>query len=252
MDGIHGAVAVVTGGSTGIGRAAALKFAEEGASVVVADVNVEEGEETVELIEETGGEAVFVETDVSEEADVGRMVDTAVETFGGLDFAFNNAGIEGETAPTSEQPMSNWNNVIDVNLKGVFNCMQAEIPVMLEHGGGAIVNTASIAGELGFRGLAPYVASKHAVVGLTKTAALEYSTEGVRVNAILPGVIDTPMVQRSAQADQEMMEQVQRATPMGRLGAPEEIGDAAVWLCSEEASFMTGESMTIDGGYVTQ
>ena len=252
MDGIHGAVAVVTGGSTGIGRAAALKFAEEGASVVVADVNVEEGEETVELIEETGGEAVFVETDVSEEADVGRMVDTAVETFGGLDFAFNNAGIEGETAPTSEQPMSNWNNVIDVNLKGVFNCMQAEIPVMLEHGGGAIVNTASIAGELGFRGLAPYVASKHAVVGLTKTAALEYSTEGVRVNAILPGVIDTPMVQRSAQADQEMMEQVQRATPMGRLGAPEEIGDAAVWLCSEEASFMTGESMVIDGGYVTQ
>lgn len=253
MDGIHGSVAVVTGGSTGIGRAAALKFAEEGASVVIGDVNVEEAEKTVSMIEEAGGEATFVETDISEEADVARMVDTAVETYGGLNFAFNNAGIEGESDPMADQTMTNWDRVIDTNLKGVFQCMRAEIPAMLEtSGGGAIVNTSSIAGEVAFPDIAPYVASKHGVVGLTKNAALEYSAQGIRVNAVLPGVIDTPMVDRSRDGDPEMIEQVSAATPIGRIGQPEEIGDAAVWLCSEEASFVTGESMVVDGGYTIQ
>ena len=252
MNGIQDAVAIVTGGSTGIGRAAAHRFAEEGASVVLADVNVDDGEQTVAAITDAGGEATFVETDVSDESDLEAMVQTAVETYGGLDFAFNNAGIEGRNEPVADQPDDNWERVIDVNLKGVFNCMRAEIPAMLESGGGSIVNTASIAGVVGFPGLSPYVASKHGVIGLTKTAAIEFSGDGVRVNAICPGVIETPMVQRSQEDSPEQMEQVKAATPMGRIGQPEEIGDAAVWLCSDDASFVTGESLVIDGGYVTQ
>jgi NAD(P)-dependent dehydrogenase (short-subunit alcohol dehydrogenase family) len=242
-------VAIVTGASTGIGEAAAERFAEEGASVVAADVNVEAGEETVAAIEDAGGEALFVETDVSDQADIEAMVETAVETYGGLDYAFNNAGIEGDNAVLADQSLDNWDEVIDINLKGVFLAMQAEIPAMLADGGGAIVNTSSIAGLVGFPQSSPYVASKHGVLGLTKTAALEYSEQGVRVNAICPGVIETPMV---AASDQAQIEQVTAATPIGRLGVPEEIGDAAVWLCSDEASFVTGESFTIDGGYVTQ
>jgi NAD(P)-dependent dehydrogenase (short-subunit alcohol dehydrogenase family) len=252
MNGIQDAVAIVTGASSGIGRAAAERFAEEGARVVAADVGVEGGEETVRAIRDAGGEATFVETDVSESDDVAEMVNEAVTRYGGLDFAFNNAGIEGENDPTADQPADNWERVIDVNLKGVFLGMQAELSAMLDSGGGAIVNTSSIAGEVGFRGISPYVASKHGVIGLTKTAALEYGTEGVRVNAICPGVIRTPMVERSAEDDPEMIEQVSAATPIGRIGEPEEIGDAAVWLCSDDASFVTGEAMVIDGGYVTQ
>lgn len=251
MDGISDSVAIVTGASTGIGRAAALRFAEEGASVVTADVNVEEGEATVEAIEEMGGDAVFVETDVSDWDDVQAMVDAAVDTYGGLDFAFNNAGIEGANEPTSDQPMDNWEQVINVNLKGVFQSMKAEIPVMLEDGGGSIVNTSSIAGKVGFPEISPYVASKHGVIGLTKTTALEYSEAGVRVNAICPGVIDTPMVDR-ASGDNESVNQAIAATPIGRLGEPEEIGDAAVWLCSDDASFVTGEALVADGGLTSQ
>ncbi|MEF8822255.1 MAG: glucose 1-dehydrogenase [Halovenus sp.] len=251
MNGITDSVAVVTGASTGIGDAAALRFAQEGASVVVADINTEEGNATVEEIEESGGEATFVETDVSDWEDVQAMVDTAVETYGGLDFAFNNAGIEGASDPTGDHPMENWDQVIDINLKGVFQAMKAEIPVMLEDGGGSIVNTSSIAGKVGFPELSPYVASKHGVLGLTKTAALEYSEAGVRVNAIAPGVIDTPMVDRASE-DNENVEQSIAATPLGRLGRPEEIGDAAVWLCSDDASFVTGETLVADGGFVSQ
>lgn len=251
MNGIENTVAIVTGASSGIGRSAALRFAEEGASVVAADVDDEGGMETVSEIEETSGEATFVRTDVSDWSDNEEMVETAVDTYGGLDFAFNNAGIEGENHAASEQPMDNWERVIDVNLKGVFLSMKAEIPVMLEHGGGSIVNTSSIAGVLGFPEISPYVASKHGVIGLTKTAALEYSGEGVRVNAICPGVIDTPMVERSS-GEMDAVDQAIAATPIGRLGAPEEIGDAAVWLCSEDASFVTGEAMVIDGGYASQ
>lgn len=252
MEGVPGSVAVVTGGSTGIGRAAAQRFADEGANVVVADVNVEDAERTVELVEEAGGEATVVETDVSVPEDVEAMVDTAVETYGGLDFAFNNAGIEGQTEATADQPLENWDQVIDVNLKGVFLGMKYELPAMLESGGGVIVNTSSIAGIVGFPRLSPYVASKHGVIGLTKATALEYGGEDVRINAISPGVIETPMIERTADEDPETIEQTKAATPMGRLGDPEEIGDAAVWLCSDDASFVTGETLTIDGGYVTQ
>jgi NAD(P)-dependent dehydrogenase (short-subunit alcohol dehydrogenase family) len=251
MDEIQDAVTIVTGGSSGIGHSAALRFAEEGSNVVVADVDTDDGEETVQEIEEMGGDALFVETDVSDQDDVEAMVETTVDMYGGLDYAFNNAGIEGEASAAHDQPMGNWEQVIDVNLKGVFMGMKAQIPAMLDSGGGAIVNTASIAGVVGFPELSPYVASKHGVIGLTKTAALEYSGEGVRVNAICPGVIDTPMVERSSE-EMDNMDQVIAATPMSRLGAPEEIGDAAVWLCSEDASFVTGEAMVIDGGYTSQ
>ncbi len=252
MNGIHDSVAIVSGGGSGIGRATATRFASEGAQVVVADIDAEGGEETVSQIESDGGEAVFVEVDVMNEEDVERMVDTAVDTFGGLDFAFNNAGIEGAQTPTPEQPMDNWNRVISINLQGVFLAMRAEIPAMLEDGGGAIVNTASVAGILGFPNLSPYVASKHGVIGLTRSAALEFSSDGVRVNAVCPGVIDTPMVARAKEEDPESMEGAMAATPIGRLGEPEEIASAATWLCSDDASFVTGESLVVDGGFSVQ
>ncbi|RCU48350.1 short chain dehydrogenase [Haloplanus salinus] len=252
MNGIRDSVAIVTGASSGIGRAAARRFAEEGARVVAADVDAEGGSETAEAIRDAGGEATFVETDVSDRANVEAMVEAAVDRYGGLDFAFNNAGIEGRNDSLADQADDNWERVIDVNLKGVFLGLQAEIPAMLDDGGGVIVNTSSIAGVVGFQGVSPYVASKHGVIGLTKTAALEYGREGVRVNAISPGVIETPMVERAAAANPEMIEAVSEATPMGRVGDPEEIGDAAVWLCSDDASFVTGETLVVDGGYVSQ
>lgn len=252
MRGIQDSVAIVTGASSGIGRAAAMRFAEEGASVVAADVDVEGGEETVAHIEDAGGEAVFVEADVTVENDVQAVVDTAVDTYGGLDIAFNNAGIEGPNESTTDQTIDGWDQVLDINLRGVFLGMQAEIPAMMESGGGAIVNTASIAGLLGFPNLAPYVASKHGVIGLTKTAAVEFSADGVRVNAICPGVIETPMVARTREEDPEQIEGTIAATPIDRLGQPEEIGSAAVWLASEDASFVTGESLVVDGGFSIQ
>jgi len=252
MNGIRDSVAIVTGASSGIGRAAAMRFAAEGANVVAADVDADGGEATVDMVHEDGGEATFVETDVSDRDDVEAMVAEATERYGGLDFVFNNAGIEGYNDALADQSDDEWERVVDVNLKGVFLGLRAEIPAMIEDGGGAIVNTSSIAGVVGFQGVSPYVASKHGVIGLTKTAALEYARDGVRVNAISPGVIETPMVERASTANPEMIEGVSEATPMGRLGEPEEVGDAAVWLCSADASFVTGETLVIDGGYVSQ
>ncbi|WP_336135448.1 glucose 1-dehydrogenase [Natronomonas amylolytica] len=252
MKGIDGGIALVSGASSGIGRATAQRFAEEGASVVAADIDVDGGEETVSRIESEGGEATFVETDVTDESDLATAVETAVDTYGGLDFAFNNAGIEGDQVGFSEQDNANWNRVLDINLNGVFFAMREEIPAMLESGGGAIVNTSSIAGILGFPNLSPYVASKHGVVGLTKTAAVEFSSDGLRVNAVLPGVIDTPMVARSGEQDPESMEQTVAGIPASRLGQPEEIASAVVWLCSEDASYVTGQPLPVDGGYSIQ
>lgn len=245
-------IALVTGGSSGIGRATALVFAREGARVVVSDIAVTGGEETVQQIKAAGGEAVFVKADVSKAADVEALIKKTVETFGRLDCAFNNAGVEGGVKFTIECTKEEFDRTIAVNLTGVWLCMKYEIQQMLSQGGGAIVNTASAAGLVGFPGLPDYVASKHGVVGLTKTAALEYAKAGIRVNAVCPGVIQTPMIERGAQLAPGFDELALSIEPIGRYGQPSEVGEAVVWLCSDAASFVTGLPMAVDGGVVAQ
>jgi len=250
-----GKVAIVTGAAAGIGRATALAFAQAGANVLVADVNTAGGEETVRLIREAGGTAEFIQVDVTKDEQVAAMVKRAVDLWGGLDYAFNNAGIEGALAPTHEYPEEAWQRVIDINLTGVWRCMRHEIPEMLKRGGGAIVNCASILGLVGFANAPAYTAAKHGVVGLTKAAAQEYAELGLRVNAICPGFIETPMVmERGVQLgkDKAAYAQVASLHPMNRLGKPEEIANAVLWLCSPEASFVTGYPLAVDGGYVSR
>src|SRR5215510_15247821 len=248
---VEGKVALITGGASGIGRATALTFAREGAKLVIADMNADGGQQTVHMITEQGGEAIFVRTDVSQAVEVQALISQAVATYGRLDCAHNNAGISGGgSALTAEYAEERWHQVIAVNLTGVWLCMKYEILQMLSQGIGAIVNTASVAGLIGARGLAAYVASKHGVVGLTKTAALEYAQQGIRVNCVCPGVIQTPMTERVLR-DPARQAQI-TARPMGRVGTPEEIAEAVVWLCSDAASFVTGHTMTVDGGYVAQ
>ncbi len=249
---VDGKIALVTGAGSGIGRATALVFAREGAKVVVADVVVDGGEETVRLIKAAGGEAVFVKADMAKAAEVEAMVQKAVATYGRLDCAHNNAGIEGATGRTADYREEDWNRVISINLTGVWLCMKYEISQMLKQGGGAIVNTASDAGLLGVPQMPAYVASKHGVVGLTKTAALEYAKSGIRVNAVCPGVIKTPMVERITSQRAGRAERMAAAEPVGRMGKPEEIAEAVVWLCSEAASFVTGLPMPVDGGIAAQ
>lgn len=246
-------VALVTGGASGIGRACAQLFAREGASVVVSDVALEGGHETVRLIEEGGGEASFVEVDVSDAAEVEALIGRTVQAHGHLDYAFNNAGIEGSMATnTADYSEEDWDRVIAVNLKGVWLCMKHEIAQMIRQGGGSIVNNSSVEGLVGLEGTSVYAASKHGVVGLTKTAALEYAQSGIRVNAVCPGLIRTPMVERYSGGDPEIEAQFATVEPVGRMGSAEEVGEAVVWLCSEAASFVTGHAMAVDGGYVAR
>ncbi len=244
MRGIEGKTAIVTGAATGIGAASAKRFATEGANVVAADVNVEDGEETVADITADGGEAIFVETDVSEPDDVTAMVQTALDTYGSLELAHNNAGISAESDLVPDMPNERWDRTIAVNQRGVFLCMKAEIPHILEAGGGAITNTASLAGLWAADGASPYVTSKHGVVGLTKTAALEFAADGIRVNALCPGLTATPMT--AGRRDGFGRE----ITAMDRAADPAEQAAMAVWLCSEEASYVTGVPLPVDGGSI--
>ncbi len=248
----EGKVSLVTGGSSGIGRASALAFAKEGAKVVVAARRAAESEETVRMIREAGGEAIFAQADVSRASEVQAVVNKTIKTFGRLDFAFNNAGIEGTPfVPAAEYLEETWDRVIDINLKGMWLCMKYAIPEMLKQKGGAIVNMSSVAGLTGSNiiGVA-YHASKHGVIGLTKAAAIEYARHGIRINAVCPAVIRTPMGERAFSHDPEIEARVTSLHPMGRIGTPEEVASAVVWLCSDAASFITGHALPVDGGFL--
>ena len=249
---LTGKVAIVTGASAGIGRATALAMAHAGAKVVLGDVDLDRGQSLVREIEHKGGHAVFVATDVRDDDAAAHLVATAVRTYGGLDIACNNAGIEGTPAPTAACSPENWERTLAVNLTGVWQCMRHEIPAMLERGGGSIINMASVAGLVGFTTIPAYVASKHGVVGLTKTAALEYAEQGIRVNAVCPGVIDTEMVERFTGGAPEAEAAMVATEPVGRLGRPDEIADAVVWLASDRSSFVTGQAIAVDGGFVAR
>ena len=243
-------VAIVSGGSFGIGRATAIAFAKKGAKVVIADW-VEDAE-TLNAIKVLGGDAIFIKCNVSKTEDVKAMIEKTISTFGHLDYAFNNAGIEGTMSPLQDCTEENFDKTIGVNLKGVWLCMKYEIPEMLKQGKGVIVNCASIAGLVGFPGLPAYVASKHGVIGLTKTSALECAKLGVRVNAVCPGAIKTAMIDRITGKKKEVEDQFAAMEPIGRMGEPEEVAKAVLWLCSDEASFVTGHAMAVDGGWVAQ
>lgn len=248
-----GKVAIVTGGSSGIGKATAIAFGKAGAKVVVAARRDSEGEETVNLIKQAGSEALFVKTDVAEVSQVEALVSKTVETYGRLDFAFNNAGFLGGNAPLHEQSLEQFDQLIAVNVRGLFLCMKYEIVQMLRTGGGVIVNNSSMGGLIAFPGIGPYHASKHAVMGLTKSAALDYAKLGIRINAVNPGIIDTDIMSRVIEkmGDAESAsQQFTTMVPMGRMGKPEEIASTVLFLCSEAASYITGQSLVVDGGYI--
>jgi NAD(P)-dependent dehydrogenase (short-subunit alcohol dehydrogenase family) len=248
-----GKVAFVTGGANGIGRAAALAFAREGASVAVADVSEEGNRETARMIEELGGRALAVRCDVTKVADVKEALDKTIEAFGRLDFAFNNAGVEPrKPAATAEYEEEEWDRILDINLRGVFLCMKHEIPLILKQGGGAIVNTSSGAGVIGIKGSPAYTAAKHGVIGLTRAASLDYAAQNIRINAVCPGYIDTPMMDRFTGGTPEGRAKVIAEEPIGRMGKPEEIAAAVLWLCSNTAAFVVGHALVIDGGQTIQ
>lgn len=250
MASLAGKVALVTGGTGGIGRATALAFAQEGAAVVVAGRRAEQGAETVRLIAAAGGQSLFARTDVSREAEVKALVDATVKAYGRLDYAFNNAGIEQDPTPLPQQTEATFDQVMAINVKGVWACLKYQVPAMLQMGGGAIVNNASIAGLVGMAGVDIYCASKHAVIGLTKCTALAYAKNKVRVNAVCPGAVETDMFERFVEGRDAMRDAVLRLHPIGRAGQPREVADAVVWLCSDKASFITGQALAVDGGFV--
>ena len=250
MGKLEGKVAIVTGAASGIGRASALLFGEERAKVIVADWDEAKGEQVAREVKGKGGEAKFVKVDVSRAEDVQMMVNTAVESYGRLDVLFNNAGVEGEQAPTADCTLENFDRVIAINLRGVFLGMKYGIAAMLKTGGGSIINNASVAGLVGFMGIPAYCASKGGVIQLTKTAALEYAKERVRVNVICPGVIWTPMVERFSAAGEEVREALEAMEPVGRFGTAEEVARLALFLASDDSSFCTGAPFVVDGGFV--
>jgi NAD(P)-dependent dehydrogenase (short-subunit alcohol dehydrogenase family) len=249
---LQGKIALVTGGGSGIGRATAMRLAKDGAKIMIADYIAEGGERTVRMIKEAGGDANFVQADVSLTQQVQTMVNKTVETYGRIDCAFNNAGIEGRMADTVECSEEVFDRTIAINLKGVWLCMKYELPQMLKQGGGSIVNTASVAGLVGFERLPAYNASKHGVVGLTRTAALEYATKNIRVNCVCPGVIRTPMVERLLDTRGFTEQELNAGEPIGRMGKAEEIAEGVAWLLSDASSFVTGHPMVIDGGWVAR
>ena len=245
-----GKVALVTGGNAGIGKSAAMQFAREGASVVIAARRVDAGEETVAEIRDAGGDAAFVRTDVSKIADVRNMVNTAVETYGRLDYAFNNAGIVLDRGRTHEHTVEDWDQTIDINLKGLWLCVKYEVEVMLEQGGGAIVNDASTSGLLGGMNRMAYRVSKAGVNMITKVAAIEYAKQGIRVNCVCPGTIHTAILDRMIAESPGLLERASAAEEMGRVGQPDEVAEAVIWLCSDTSSFVNGHIMPIDGGFM--
>jgi NAD(P)-dependent dehydrogenase (short-subunit alcohol dehydrogenase family) len=245
----NGKVALITGAGSGIGRATVVAFAREGAKIVVVDLNEAKGEETAALARAENTDAIFVRANVAQRADVEAMVHAAVDQYGRLDIAHNNAGIPGVQAPLADYPEEAWDEVIAINLKGVWLSMKYELQYMTAHGGGVIVNTSSAAAGLkGSRNVSAYVASKHGIIGITKAAALEYARSNVRVNAICPGTIHTAMIDRFAHSDERILEQYAEGEPVGRLGTPEEVASAVLWLCSDGAGFVTGATLTVDGG----
>jgi NAD(P)-dependent dehydrogenase (short-subunit alcohol dehydrogenase family) len=247
---LEGKVGLVTGGTSGIGRETAVLFAKAGAKVVVAGRREVQGNETIEIVRAAGGDALFVKSDISKAADVETLIQKVVERFGRLDIAFNNAGVEGVQAPIVRQSEEDWDRTIAINLKGVWLSLKYEIRQMLKQGGGgAIVNMASIIGLIGTAGVAAYSASKHGVIGLTKTAALENAKSGIRINAVCPGFTETPMADRIFRAP-TVRKYVANCHPIGRFGRPAEIAEAVVWMCSDRASFMTGQSLVLDGGFL--
>ena len=245
-------VAIITGGSSGIGRATAVALAKDGVKVTIAARRATEGEETVQLVKEAGSEAIFVRTDVTKEDDVKSLVEKTVKVYGRLDYAFNNAGIEEMMTPFVEQTSDTYDQIMNVNVKGIWLSMKHEIPEMIRSGGGAIVNNSSIAGVMGFPQMPIYIASKHAVLGLTKSAALEYSKSGIRINAVAPGAVETDMAKRVVEDNKQFLETVKSMHPIGRIAEPEEIANAVAWLLSDKASFVLGHTLLIDGGMVSR
>jgi NAD(P)-dependent dehydrogenase (short-subunit alcohol dehydrogenase family) len=241
-------VALITGAGSGIGRASVLLFAEAGIQVAAVDIDADGGADTEKLARDLGGEVVYVRADVSAESDVAQAVRTVMDTFGRLDYALNNAGIDGDLLPLAEQSASSWQRVIDVNLSGVFFGLKHQIPAMIASGGGSIVNVSSTAGIRGYPGLAPYAAAKHGVNGLTKTAAIEYGAQGIRVNSICPGAISTPMLVEYLETRPDMRAVLVEGNPLRRMSEPREIAQTALWLCSDASSYVTGHELVADGG----